>query len=98
EFAEAVAWTLGRGTISHESSLILYGVSDVNPSPIHLTVPRNNHPRGAGGERYRMFRRNLADADTTEIDGIPATTIRRTILDCLNDGTDPHQLKLAIDG
>ena len=41
---------LGRGVISHESALALHALADVNPSRIHLTVPRDNHPRAAGGE------------------------------------------------
>lgn len=98
QLAEAVAWTLGRGVVSHESALYLYGLADVNPSRIHLTVPRDNHPRTAGGELYRLHRRDLPAVDITEFRGIPVTTVDRTILDCLGYGTDPHQLRLAIDG
>jgi predicted transcriptional regulator of viral defense system len=76
---------------------VLHGLSDVNPSRIHLTVPRDNYPRAAGGDLYRLHRRTLADAEVTEVDGIPTTTVERTIRDCLADGTDPHQLRLAID-
>jgi predicted transcriptional regulator of viral defense system len=97
ELAEAVAWTLGRGVVSYESALLLHGLSDVNPSRIHLTVPRDNYPRAVGGDLYRLHRRTLADAEVMEVDGIPTTTIERTIRDCLADGTDPHQLRLAID-
>jgi predicted transcriptional regulator of viral defense system len=28
-----------RGTISHESALALYGLSDVSPSKVHITLP-----------------------------------------------------------
>lgn len=97
DLAEAVAWTLGRGVLSHESALVLHGIADVNPSRVHLTVPRDNHPRAAGGELYRMHRRNLRAADVTEADGIAVTTVERAIRDCLADGTDPYQLRLAID-
>lgn len=97
DLAEAVAWSLGRGVVSHESALVLQGLSDVNPSRVHLTVPRDNHPRTAGGELYRLHRRVLSAIDVTESDGIPATTVPRTIRDCLSDGSDPYQLRLAID-
>lgn len=97
ELAEAAAWTLGRGVISHESALVLHGLSEVSPSRIHLTVPRANHPRAAGGELYRLHRRDLDHAEVTEHDGIPVTTASRTIRDCLVDGTDPYQLRLAVD-
>jgi predicted transcriptional regulator of viral defense system len=97
EFAAAVAWSLGRGVISHESALTLHDLADVNPPRIHVTVPRNNHPRAAGGELYRIHRRELAGADITYTDGIPVTTVARTIRDCLAAGTDPYQLRAAID-
>ena len=97
DLAEAVAWTLGRGVVSDESALVLHGLSDVNPSRSHLTVPRANHPRGAGGELYRLHRRDLAIGDVTEVDDIPVTTVARTVRDCLAGGTDPYQLRLALD-
>lgn len=97
DLAEAVAWSLGRGVVSHESALVLHGLSDVNPSRVHMTVPRDNHPRTAGGELYRLHRRMLSAIDVTESDGIPVTAVPRTVLDCLGDGTDPHQLRRAID-
>ena len=97
ELAAAVAWTLRRGVVSHESALVLYGLSDVSPSRIHLTVPRDNHPRATGGEMYRLHRRTLDPAVITEHGDIPVTTVERTIRDCLGDGTDPYQLRLAVD-
>lgn len=97
EFAAAVAWSLGRGVISHESALVLHDVADVNPPRIHLTVPRDNHPRAAGGELYRVHRRELMGSEVTSTDGIPVTTVARTIRDCLSTGTDPYQLRGAID-
>jgi predicted transcriptional regulator of viral defense system len=97
DLAEAVAWTLRRGVISHESALVLHGLSDVNPSRIHLSVPRDNHPRTAGSELYRLHRRIVNPADVVEVEGIPTTGVARTIRDCVTTGTDPYQLRLAID-
>jgi predicted transcriptional regulator of viral defense system len=96
DLAAAVSWTLGRGVISHESALALHALADVNPSRIHLTVPRDNHPRAAGGELYRVHRRDLKATDVTSVDGIPVTTVARTIKDCVATGTDPYQLRAAI--
>ena len=97
DLAAAVAWTLGRAVVSHESALVLHGLSDVNPSRVHLTVPPDNHPRAGGGELYRLHRRALSEADVTERDALPVTTVARTIEDCAGSGTDPQQLRMAID-
>lgn len=88
---------LGRGAISHESALLLHALADVNPSRIHLTVSRDNHPRAAGAELYRLHRRDLQATDITSVDGIPVTTIVRTSKDGLDMGTDPYQLRTAIE-
>lgn len=54
EFAAAVAWSLGRGVISHESALVLHELADVNSLRIHLTVPLDNHPVEVDGERLML--------------------------------------------
>ena len=72
-------------------------LSDVTPSRIHLSVPRDNHPRAAGGTLYRTHRRELDDADVMQVGGLPVTTVARTVRDCAATGTDPHQLRQAID-
>ena len=46
---------------------------------------------------YRTHRRDLAPSDITQVDSLPVTTVARTIRDCMATGTDPYQLRLAID-
>ena len=97
DLAEAVAGALGRGVVSHESALVLHGLSNVNPTRIHLTVPRDNHPRAAGGDLYRLHRRDLPAVDVTEKHDLPVTTVARTIRDCLRASTDRAQLRRALE-
>jgi predicted transcriptional regulator of viral defense system len=96
DLAFAVAWARGRAVVSHESALVLHGFSDVNPSVVHLTVPPDNHPRAQGAGPVRIHRRDLPEADVTMVDGLPVTTVARTILDCHELGTDPAQLRMAL--
>ncbi len=40
QIMEATLWPRGaHGALSHETALDLYGLSDVNPAKIHITVP-----------------------------------------------------------
>ncbi|MFM8351059.1 MAG: type IV toxin-antitoxin system AbiEi family antitoxin domain-containing protein [Actinomycetales bacterium] len=96
DLAFAIAWSRGRAVISHESALVLHQLSDVNPSFVDLTAPPDNYPRAQGGGPTRMHRRDLSSADVTVVEGLPVTTIARTIRDCHESGTDPAQLRLAI--
>jgi len=97
DLALAIAWARDRAVISHESGLVLHGLSDVNPSVVHLTAPVNNYPRARRSGPVRIHRRDLPDVDVTTIQGLPVTTVERTITDCHEWGTDPAQLRLAID-
>lgn len=96
-YAGAVAWAKGRGVISHESALDLLGLADVNPSMIHLTVPRDYAPRRRGGELYRVWRRSLPPSSLTHFDGVPVVRAAQTIRDCLVYGTDARLLMQACE-
>ncbi|HST59401.1 MAG TPA: type IV toxin-antitoxin system AbiEi family antitoxin domain-containing protein [Longimicrobium sp.] len=83
EYMEATLWPVGTtGVISHESALALYGVSDVNPGKIHLTVPANYRVRRRVPNRLRLHHAALGEDDRTLFEGIPVTTMARTIRDC----------------
>jgi predicted transcriptional regulator of viral defense system len=95
ELIEAVLWAGGTGVISHESAVSLWGLADVNPRRIDVTVPRRT--RRAGGGHYRLW---IADLRPDEIDhhlGVPVTTPRRSIEDIAASGTDPHLVAQAIE-
>jgi predicted transcriptional regulator of viral defense system len=83
EYMEAALWPVGTlGVISHESALALYGVSDANPSRIHLTVPTSHRVRRQLPARLKLHHADLGDEDRTVLEGIPVTTMARTIRDC----------------
>ncbi len=96
-YAEAVAWTGGRGVISHESALDLLELCDVNPPLIHVTVPREYAPRRRGGELYRVWRRTIDPSTVTHVDGVPVMRAADSIRDCLAYGTDARLLLQACE-
>ena len=74
-YMEATLWPRGtRGVLSHETALDLYELSDVNPSKIHLTVPRDHRIRREIPAVYRIHHETLSDADVTYYEGIPIVT------------------------
>jgi very-short-patch-repair endonuclease len=66
--------------LSYYSAGWLWGIWQGSPKPIHVTavVPRH-HPAPKGLTRHRA--RNLAEADRAMVQGIPVTSISRTLLD-----------------
>jgi predicted transcriptional regulator of viral defense system len=97
EYIEAAFWPAGvTGIISHESALAMYGVSDVNPAHVHITVPKRYRVRRQVPSRYRLHHADLDDHEQTFFEGIPVTTIARTVRDCRESHVGDEIIEQAI--
>jgi len=88
QYREAVLWAQAsqgpeRVALSHETALMLYGISDVNPSRVHLTVPESARMRRVHPKWIAIHRANLTTEDILLHEGMPVTTVERSILDVL---------------
>lgn len=96
----AAAWVRtdpDEAVVSHESALELYGLSDVAPSAVHLTLPREQRWRKEPvGTRYHRPRQPLSRKEIRRVHGMRATSPERTILDVLEGGTQPEQIEQAV--
>lgn len=82
-YMEAVLWPRGTmAVLSHETALDLYDLSDVNPEKIHLTVPAGYRIRRKIPDIYEIHHATLNPEDHTWREGLPVTTVERTIRDC----------------
>ena len=80
-----IAWLEAgpRAVISHDSALELFGLSDLLPAETHLTLPRSSSRRRSG---IRMHTTALESGEVTVRDGLPVTTVARTIADVARSG------------
>lgn len=96
----AAAWVQtgpDLAVVSHESALELYGLADVVPSQVHLTLPRQyRHRRPRRGVRLHRPRTPLLDTEVRRLHGLRTTTPERTLLDVLEAGTQPEQVERAL--
>lgn len=82
-YMEAVLWPhRATGVLSHETALELYGLSDVNPEKIQLTVPKTHRIRRKIPAVYEIHHADLGSEEITWREGLPLTTVERTIRDC----------------
>jgi predicted transcriptional regulator of viral defense system len=90
-----IAWlrTGGRGVVSHDSALALYDLSDALPAQIHLTIPASASRRRSG---ICLHTNRLDDVDVTRREGLPVTTVERTLLDVTRGGMQEWLIEQAI--
>jgi predicted transcriptional regulator of viral defense system len=85
-----------QAVVSHESALELFGLSDVIPDTVHLTVPRDRrHPVRQTGVTVHTTKRPLEGVDVTVRDGVRVTAPARTIADVAESGSAPEQVVVA---
>lgn len=86
-------WSDGRGVISHESALAVHGLSDVNPTRIHLTVDP------AFGARDAAVTLHFGDLAAEDVEGHGAwavTTPERTLLDAADSDLAQEHVDRAV--
>ena len=87
-----------EGTYSHDTALSLYELSDIMPSKLHMTVPREFRRNSMIPEILVLHRANLGPSEVQEMHGVRVTRALQTIMDLLRSGhVDRSQLKLAVD-
>lgn len=95
---EAVLWPRRtRGVLSHDTALELHELCDINPTKIHITVPRRYRINRDIPSPYAIHHRDLADSDRTLIEGIPVVTPAQAIEDAIATYVDPKLIDQAID-
>jgi predicted transcriptional regulator of viral defense system len=95
---EAVLWPRRtRGVLSHDTALELHDLCDINPAKVHITVPRAYRINREIPSTYAIHHRDLADANQTLVEGIPAVTPARSIEDAIATHVDPKLIDQAID-
>lgn len=98
QFALAVLWTRApEAALSHETALDCYGISDVNPHRIHLTVGRHRRFRRADAEDYVIHYEDLGARQVGWWQEIPMVTPAKAIEQCIADGTPTYLLRQAIE-
>lgn len=92
-----------RAVLSHGSALALWGVGNGWETPFEVTITGDRRPKGVKVHRTRALDRR----DVTRQQGIPVTTLARTLLDqaprmtekalnrAVNDGRLDHYLRLT---
>jgi predicted transcriptional regulator of viral defense system len=98
-YMEATLWPGRgvRGVLSDETALELYGLSDVNPAKIDITVPRAHRIRRKIPATYRIHHEDLPEGDVTSFEGIPIVTPARAIRQVHASHAGPALVGQAID-
>lgn len=87
-----------EGTYSHETALRLHELSDLLPSKLHMSVPREFRRNSKLPEILALHRAYLDPDEVQEMHGLRVTRPLRTGVDLVGGGhIDRSQLKQVVD-
>ncbi len=103
---EAVLWPTTRrgavpewGVLSHLTALRMnYAQLEYTPPKVSITVPTSMRIRRATPSWLEIHHADLSDGDVTSLMGPPATTLERTLHDCIDAGVDRRLILRTLDG
>jgi hypothetical protein len=87
-------WSKERAVVSHETALALYGLGDVSPPRVHLTVPPGFRQKAPS---VILHVADLPDDDIRDHEGYRVTTPLRSVLDAAAGTLHPDELVKVID-
>jgi len=82
QLMEAVLWTRDPlAALSHDTTLDVYELSDINPSTIHVTIPKRTKPlrRKDAPHEYVVHYQTLRPDQIYYWEGIPCVTVETAI-------------------
>lgn len=98
QYQLAVLWTASpEACLSHDTALDAWGITDINPDRIHLTVPRARRLRRTGGENYVVHHEDLEPNQVTWWQGIRIVTAPTAIAQCIASGVPTYIIRQALD-
>ena len=71
--------------VSGTTASYVWNIGEIGPDPITFTVPRRKQLRD---KNIKTLKRQLQKNETTIVQGLPVTTIERTIADLVAEGID----------
>jgi hypothetical protein len=75
----------GWGVVSHGSACLVHGLGDIPAGEVEITVARR---RGTRIPFVRLHTGPLEPSESTTVDGLPVTSVERTVLDLLHARAD----------
>lgn len=98
QYQLAVLWTgAPEACLSHDTALEAWGITDINPDRIHVSVARHRRLRRAGGERYVIHYEDLSPQQVTWWQGIRIVTVPTAISQGIASGVPTYLIRQALD-
>ena len=82
-----------QAVVGFQTAFYVYELSDLIPDEIHLILPATSSRRRPG---IRVHTIQLSTEDMTQFEGLPITTVDKTIIDCAFAYVDDGQIRTAI--
>jgi len=97
-YHRAVLWTgVPEACLSHETALLAWDISDINPESIHLTVGSKRRLRRAGGQHYIIHHEDIEPEHISWWQGIPIVDIPTSVRQCIDWGIPSYIISQALD-
>ena len=93
----ALLWASSdNAVLGFDTALSAYEVCDINPSKIHVVVPKRTRINKTGGERFVVHKADIPENEIGWWEGMPIVQLPVAIKQCLTSGVPSYLISQAI--
>lgn len=93
----ALLWSGSKDAVlSHDTALAAWEASDINPTKIHLTIPKGRRINKAGGSNIIIYHENIEKQQIGWWEQMPTVKLPLAVQQCIDRGTPSHIILQAI--
>lgn len=93
---QALLWAGEDAVLSHDTALAAWDVCDINPTAIHITVPKAKRIQKVARQNIVIHREDISNVSVKWWEGMPTVSLQLALKQCIDRGVSSHILDQAI--
>lgn len=94
--AQALLWAGEDAVLSHDTALMAWNVCDINPTTIHVTIPKERRIQKPKHQSIEIHKDNIEKSLIKWWDGMPTVSLELAIGQSIDRGVSSHIIEQAI--
>lgn len=95
-FQQALLWAGDDSVLSHDTALAAWDVCDINPTVIHVTIPKAKRIQKSEQNNIQLHKEDLCKTSIRWWECMPLVSLKIALLQCIDRGVSSHILDQAI--
>lgn len=96
ELQQVLLWAGEGATLSYDTALSAWDVCDINPTLVHVSVPKSRRIQKAAQPNVRLHKEDIGEYRVKWWEGMPTASLELALEQCIDRGVSSHIIDQAL--